>query len=175
MGGKVSMSFCLQQPNSEQRIRKLIIGDIAPVNHGVTSGGVPHILNSIVKCDISQYKDRREVDKALQKDIPNDKERGFVLTNLVVEGDKLKWKANVIELQKNLPTIMSFPNTLNIYRNPSLFLRGSNSNLVDEKYYERIQDLFPNYNLSVFEGKGHWIHEEDPVRFSKEVTEFLDQ
>lgn len=175
MGGKVSMSFCLLQANSEEIIRKLIVGDIAPVNHGITNGGVPHILNSIIKIDLSLYKDRRGVDQALKKDIPNDKERGFVLTNLQSDGDKLKWRANVIELHKNLSIIMNFPETKNIYRNPTLFMKGTLSNLVDSKYYERIQELFPNYSLSIYEGKGHWIHEEDPQRFGKEVVEFLDQ
>jgi esterase len=173
MGGKVGMQFCLNQ--SYGRVRRLIVGDTSPVHHRSTDSHVPLIVDSLMHINLAKYTDRRQVDHDLKLKVPNDGERGFVLANLVQEGEKLRWRANLPIIYDNMPKIMSFPLQGSNFVNPTLFLKGGKSKLVDNGYLPQIKHLFPNFQVAEFTEQGHWLHEEDPVRFVKEVTEFLDK
>ena len=58
---------------------------------------------------------------------------------------------------------------------PSLFLRGSESDYVDDPYIEVIHRHFSQAQVKTLDGAGHWLHAEQPQVFLQRVLAFLDE
>ncbi|MFT4970644.1 MAG: esterase, partial [Chitinophagales bacterium] len=76
MGGKVAMQFALTYPDY---VDKLIIADIAPVRY---QAGHNEIFKALRKVDLSQIKERKEVDEILATSIPEFGIRQFLMKGL---------------------------------------------------------------------------------------------
>lgn len=53
--------------------------------------------------------------------------RQFLLTNLVEVDGRFSWRVNLDSLAQHLDKILTFPQQLESYSGPTLFLRGGNS------------------------------------------------
>jgi esterase len=123
---------------------------------------------------LNEFKERKEIDEALSKDIPSKEERSFLLTNLIFKDEKISWRVNLKTILENLETLLSFPDTKSAdFKNPTLFLKGNKSPLVSEKFYGEIKEKFPNSKVVDF-NTGHWLHAEDPEKFLKVLSEFIN-
>jgi esterase len=56
---------------------------------------------------------------------------------------------------------------------PTLFIKGEVSAYIQEKHKSVIDQLFPNAQLEVMKGVGHWVHAEKPVVFNDLVLNFI--
>lgn len=56
--------------------------------------------------------------------------RQFLLTNLVEVGGRFSWRVNLDTLAQHLDKILTFPQQLEPYSGPTLFLLGGNSTYV---------------------------------------------
>ena len=65
MGGKTCMLLALQQP---KLISRLVVADIAPVPY---SHDYDHLIDPVLSVPLDLCESRSEVDKALQKNIPD--------------------------------------------------------------------------------------------------------
>jgi esterase len=60
------------------------------------------------------------------------------------------------------------------YQGPSLFLKGENSAYIQTKHQPIISQLFPNSEIRIIGGVGHWLHAEKPDEFNANVSEFIN-
>jgi pimeloyl-ACP methyl ester carboxylesterase len=57
---------------------------------------------------------------------------------------------------------------------PTLLVHGTADNVVDHRNSDLIADRIPGAQLEIFEGAGHLLFWEEPERFARLVTEFLE-
>ncbi len=60
------------------------------------------------------------------------------------------------------------------YEGPVLFLKGADSAYIQEKHRDEIRRLFPQAQLSIIEGTGHWLHAEKTETFVALCRRFLE-
>ena len=165
MGGKAAMTLALTQP---QKVRRLIVADIAPVAYGHTQ---QHNIDRMRSVDVAQTTNRQDALSQLTGLEPGLAE--FFLQSLDLK--EKRWKLNLDALQANMPAILSFPQIEGQFDGPTLFLTGANSHYVLPEHRDRIKSLFPKARFAKIPGAGHWLHAEKPREFEAAVRVFLDQ
>ncbi len=170
MGGKAAMAMALAHP---ERVRALVVADIAPVNYGTADHGHDDILDAMAGVDFGRVAGREDVDAALARVVTTPMVRQFLLTNLQREGDGWGWRLPVATLQQALPLLMDFPAYDDQYRGPSLFIHGQRSDYVQAEQAPAIRRLFPQAEITGVPGAGHWLHVEQPERFAEALGDWL--
>ncbi len=170
MGGKTVMEFSMLHPDL---IKKLIIVDIAPVSYEVHHYAIIDALESV---PLHEINSRKEAEIYLSEKINEPGVRQFLLKNLYwKEKELLSWRFNLKVLSNQIIPISQYSIQDGVFDGETLFIKGSNSNYILPIYTDRIQDKFPNYELNVIEGAGHWVHAEKMSEFSKHVLAFIEQ
>lgn len=168
MGGKLAMKLCSLYP---ERVKKLVVADIAPVRY---QHDYDDIINPILSLDLSAIKNRKEVDEQLSSSITDQRIRIFLLQNLVFQEGNARWKLNWTALKENLANIVGYEDINDwLINNESLFIRGKQSNYVNDDSWALIQTHFLKAELITISDAGHWLHAEQPELFFKSVLEFL--
>lgn len=175
MGGKIAMQVALEHP---QRVKKLIVADIAPVAYP------PHhneIIKGLQSIDFSRVEKRSDADQQLSAYVDDKGVRQFLLRNLALNENK-QWafKCQVDFIARCYPQIMQanyLPSKQNINEPPflgeTLFIKGGNSNYILAEHKAAIATLLPNSKAKIIQGAGHWLHAEKTIAFNKIVTDFL--
>ena len=167
MGGKTAMNFAVRYPG---RVRKLIVGDIAPryypIHHQV-------ILEGLNALDLSQLQSRKEADEHLAKFIPELGIRQFLLKSLGRDGQGFAWKINLPVITEKIEEVGKALEEGAIFEGPTLFLSGANSNYIQEKDLSDMKRHFPNFTWVSIPNAGHWLHAEQPQAVIKEIRNFL--
>ncbi|MGB1200105.1 MAG: alpha/beta fold hydrolase [Cognaticolwellia aestuarii] len=167
MGGKVAMELALTYP---ERVDKLIVADIAPVEYP------PHhnqIIDGLKAIDLSSVKGRKDADKQLANYVDNLSVRQFLLGNLTSKNGQFVFKCDIENIDKNYPNIMRTYQGSNTYSGPTLFIKGANSDYILPEHRAEIVRLFPQSRARVIQGAGHWLHAEKTIAFNRSVTSFL--
>lgn len=167
MGGKIAMTCALLQP---QRIKRLIIADIAPVSYPDKHNNVFLGLKFVQQ---SQVKSRHEADQLLSRYIETPEVRLFLLKSLQREGDQFKFLYDLDNLHNNYSLISAWPEFKNSFDNPTLFIKGANSDYIDLHNPQPIMAHFPNAKAKVINDTGHWLHAEKPKIFNRLIVNFL--
>ncbi|MEW6994509.1 alpha/beta fold hydrolase [Colwelliaceae bacterium MEBiC 14330] len=171
MGGKIAIQVALTHP---ERIAKLIVADIAPVQYP------PHhleIIEGLENIDLTKVKTRLDADKQLAPFVANVGVRQFLLRNLAInqQGD-FTFKCSVNDIARAYPQIMKanqLPVDKKPYTGPCLFIKGGASDYILPKHREAITKLLPESKAKIIQGAGHWLHAEKTVAFNKIVSEFI--
>jgi esterase len=167
MGGKTAMQFALSFP---ERVKKLIVVDIAP---RVYPRLHDEIFQALMSIDLSELESRGQVDIELAKKIPDVTMRQFLMKNLARDDSgKLVWKANLEALNESYAEIAREIHSIRPFVNPALFVKSNRSGYVMDADIPGIKRLFPNAQIAGVDA-GHWIHAEEPARFSEIVLKFL--
>jgi esterase len=167
MGGKIAMELALTYP---ERVDKLIVADIAPVEYP------PHhnqIIDGLKAIDLSSVKGRKDADKQLANYVDNLSIRQFLLGNLTSKNGQFVFKCDIENIDKNYPNIMRTYQGSNTYSGPTLFIKGANSDYILPEHRAEIVRLFPQSRARVIQGAGHWLHAEKTIAFNRSVTSFL--
>lgn len=167
MGGKIAMELALTYP---ERVDKLIVADIAPVEYP------PHhnqIIDGLKAIDLSSVKGRKDADKQLANYVDNLSVRQFLLGNLASKNGQFIFKCDIENIDKNYPNIMRTYQGSNTYSGPTLFIKGANSDYILPEHRAEILRLFPQSRARVIQGAGHWLHAEKTIAFNRSVTSFL--
>lgn len=167
MGGLVSMLFALLYP---QLVYKLIVVDIAPKSYKLNYKQEFAAL----KMDVSHYKSREEIDRDMEKILPDSFIRKFLQMNLErLESGGYRWKLNVQGLENsrsalewNVPENAQFSNEV-------LFVFGENSDYVSDLDTGLIYKFFPNSHIKFIPNAGHYLHYTHSSEFLSHVKEFL--
>ena len=166
MGGKAAMVLALHHP---EKVRKLIVADIAPVAYSHTQ---TPMIDAIRKIDLDAIKTRGDADRQLQTHIPEPGVRAFLLQSLDVKARR--WRLNLDVLKAQMDDITGFPDVAGQFEGRTLFLSGADSDYVLPEYRDRIRELFPNSIFTKIPGAGHWLHAEKPREFEAAIKTFLD-
>ena len=152
MGGLVSMGFALSHPEA---VRGLIVVDILPRVYR------PDFSQEFaaLSLDLSQYKNRREIDAAMEKFVPDLQVRQFLQMNVERSDRGFRWKLNVPALESGEflqgPDFSVFQHR---YEGPALLVAGGQSNFTRQSDLPLFTNYFPNATIEVLEDCGHWLH-----------------
>ena len=168
MGGKVAMQFALDYPDM---VDKLIVVDIAP---RVYKRGHDDVFDAIYAIDLKSIQSRKEAEMAMEKFMPDFGTRQFLLKNLDRRDDgSYHWKMNLPILHTYYEEIIQEVGSNRKFLNPTLVIKGGNSNYIKEKDEPDFLNLFPNYELISIPNAGHWVHAEQAETFYLTVKHFL--
>lgn len=171
MGGKIAIQVAIEQP---QRIKKLLIADIAPVSYP------PHhleIIKGLQTIDLSKVMKRKDADVQLAPFVDNLGVRQFLLRNLALNSQgKFTFKCSLSNISLCYPQIMK-ANELTAnqapYNGPTLFIKGGQSDYILPDHRKAIVALLPNSKAKIIQGAGHWLHAEKTLAFNKIVVNFI--
>jgi pimeloyl-ACP methyl ester carboxylesterase len=167
MGGKVAMQFAYLYP---ERLRKLVVVDIAPRAYP------PHTLNAVdalLNLDLASVSRLSQADEQLQPAIPDTSERLSHLKNLKRgENGTYHWQVNLDTIRRNYQFI-SGAVTDGTYREASLFVRGVNSDYIQDADWDEVLECFPLAQLKTIPNAGHWVHIQARQLFVKTVLDYL--
>lgn len=166
MGGKASMMMALSQPGN---LRRLVVADIAPVAYSHTQ--LPYI-QAMRAVDLSAITRRSDAEAQLAAQGVERALQSFFTQSLDLTGKR--WKLNLKALERNMPAIMTFPETEATWDGPTLFLTGAESNYVRPEHREIIRAHFLRPRFARIPGAGHWLHADRPREFEAAVRTFLD-
>ena len=181
MGGKTAMRFALEHP---KRINKLVVLDIAPKsyasfsNYAQITNNHQLIINTMLNVQFEKVTSRQDIDRQLEKNLPDDKLRQFLLKN--VERQKngsYRWRLNLEVIKSTLELVMDGFSMLNPETNrstlPAIFIRGENSGYIIDEDSLIIRKFFKNAELVSIPNAGHWLHAEQPELLIKTLAYFL--
>jgi esterase len=170
MGGKVAMKLSHLEPD---RINLLVVADIGPVTY---RHDYDDLIDAVLRMDLASVGNRKQADVNLTDGIPDPRIRMFLLQNLVVNEDGLKWKLNWKALKENISQIIGFDDISDWHiQTPTLFIYGGQSNYLNTEVRELIPRHFSSASFSCIEDAGHWLHAEQPQIFYNKVNDFLTQ
>lgn len=177
MGGKVAMRIASIHPG---RIARLIVVDIAPKAYS------PHhqsILDALCAIDTAELASRRDADEQLANVVDDPSTRAFLLKNLVRNTTSttdqnaskagFSWQFNLYGIRNNYAQLTEAPQLQTPYDGPTLFIKGAESDYLQDADREMVMQAFPKAKLKVIGGAGHWPHAEKPDIFDRIVGQFL--
>ncbi|WP_264565537.1 alpha/beta fold hydrolase [Flavobacterium sp. N3904] len=168
MGGKIAMLLATTYP---KLIDKLVVADIGPKYYA------PHhqdILAGLNAVDFSVKPSRNEVEEVLKNYIPDFGTRQFLMKSLYwQEPGQLAFRFNLSVFNHKIDQIGKALNPDSVFKKPTLFIRGGNSNYILDSDFENIKKHFPNSDIQTIPNVGHWLHAENPKMFYELVNAFL--
>jgi pimeloyl-ACP methyl ester carboxylesterase len=168
MGGKAAMMLALTRP---ELVRRLVVGDIAPVPYGHTQQGYIDAMRGL---DLRGLTTRGEADRRLAAAVPDAGIRAFLLQSLDLKADPPRWRLNLDALEANMAAILGWPEADACFDGPTLFLAGAASDYIRPEHRAAIRTLFPAARIARVAGAGHWLHADRPKAVSATVRAFLD-
>ncbi|MBU2097464.1 MAG: alpha/beta fold hydrolase [Gammaproteobacteria bacterium] len=171
MGGKVAMQLALIAP---ERIKRLVIADVAPVQYGGERGEHDEIFEGLCAIDLAALGSRADADTQLAAHVSDEVVRQFLLSNLV-RGDSggFRWRINLPVLKACYPKLREAPVADKPYTGDVLFLRGDLSDYILPSHRDEVLRHFPKAKVKTITQTGHWLHAEKPETFNRLVTDFL--
>ncbi|MFO7992718.1 MAG: alpha/beta fold hydrolase [Marinobacter sp.] len=176
MGGKTAMQVALRAP---QRVERIIVADIAPVTYHPRHDVV---LEGLKAMDLGLIRSRQDADRALAEYVEEPGVRQFLLKNLVRVADDddrsdhpglYRWRLNLPVIEQCYPKLAEAPEGDGPFEGPVLFIKGADSAYIQEKHRDDIRRLFPDADLRIINGTGHWLHAEKPDSFAALCRRFL--
>ncbi|MEO8935741.1 MAG: alpha/beta fold hydrolase [Burkholderiaceae bacterium] len=170
MGGKVAMTLALTDP---ARVGSLIVVDIAPVSYGDHFSTYTQAMRGV---DAVQATSRDEIRRVLLQTIPDDRIVGFLMTNLVRQGEQYDWRINLMALAASMHEIGSFPESLAglTFEGPVTVIDGERSDYVSAGDRPRFLAHFPAARFVTIADAGHWLHADQPEPFIAAVRAALN-
>lgn len=163
MGGKVAMMLCML---ASERIKKLIIIDIAPVQYDMKK--YDNISNAIEYVNKFGTKDRITAVRLMQQYIHNK----LLITFLLKSFHQGSWKFNFSFIKKNYYNIGDW-NTYFTWWGPALFIKGTHSLYLHSKYICDLYHQFPNTVIHNVPNAGHWVHYDNPKYVLNIIKKFI--
>jgi pimeloyl-ACP methyl ester carboxylesterase len=167
MGGKTVMNFAVTYP---ERVRKLIVGDIAPRHYPIHHQRILEGLNAL---NLQTLQSRKEADEQLAAFIPELGIRQFLLKSLGRDANGFAWKVNLPVITEQIEEVGKALEAGTVFEGPTLFLGGANSSYIQQQDLPDINTHFPNAEWISIPNAGHWLHAEQPQAVVLEMRKFL--
>lgn len=168
LGGKVAMELALRHP---ERVKSLVVLDIAPVSYP------PHhndVFAGMFALEPQRLQSRSEADQKMQPHVPEAAVRSFLLKNLVREPEGgFAWRMNLPVIHRDYAQLIASNRADAIFNGNTLFIKGGNSDYLQEKYRDQIMARFPKATIKIVPDTGHWLHAEKPDLVARLVKQFL--
>jgi esterase len=168
LGGKVAMEFALRHPD---RVNGLAIIDIAPKAYQPRH---VRLMQALLALDLSSFRNRTEVIRALEPAAPALPFRQWLAKNLETDSSGgLKWKVNLPALLRNYPALTGAVRGGRQFHGRTLLLRGGKSDYVRNEDETLAREHFPKLEMRTIEGAGHWLHAEASGEFLESCEAFF--
>lgn len=162
MGGKVAMQLTELIPDD---IDKIIVIDIAPVTYTVDSH--VQVFTAIHTCLQQNVTDKKIVQNILSQYL-DERTMQFLLKSFKFE----HWLFNFKSIQQNYSTILGWQE-IPPYFDGVLFIKGSDSDYINEDYQADILLQFPYAIIETVDGAGHNVHTEKTQEVVTLIEDFL--
>lgn len=171
MGGLVVMYYSLlQEQENLPSISRIIIQDIAPRSY-------PFVYEKEVAAmslDISKCRSRSEIDDLMSELVPDTFIRQFLQMSLERREDgSYRWKLNVDGISHSRKMFGDVFTKLSSIGLPSLFILGELSPYIKSSDQDLIRSLFPNSEIEVLEGAGHYLQHTHAEKFLSIISNWL--
>ena len=168
LGGKVAMQLAM---TDAARLKSLVVVDIAPVKYQDNN---TEIINNLYDLSKAFIKDRKMADSFLSKQGVEPFVRAFLLKNLRRNAaGNFELKININAIKANYENHLSVAPVGDFFTAPCLFLKGENSDYIEQQHLPIIQSIFPKSSVKTIEAVGHWLHAEKPELFNQMVLQFI--
>lgn len=165
MGGKIAMWFAMHYP---ERVDKLMVADIAPVNYDHSFDAMIHALKQV---PLDQLANRKHAEEFLADAIPDVSFRQFLLQNLLLKDGKYYWRINLDFIQKTAHHIVGFPEPIQpVYPHNALFLAGEHSAYIQPA---AVMAKFPKAEIVQIPDAGHWLYVQAPDAFCNAINDWM--
>ncbi|MBV7315201.1 alpha/beta fold hydrolase [Shewanella sp. NIFS-20-20] len=168
MGGKIAMATALSAP---ERVAALVVADIAPVAY---SPRHLHILDSLARLPLTELTSRQHAGQLLNQAGIDEGMVQFLLKNLRRNDAGFSWKMDLETMTRDYPEIIGWPYQGQSYLGPCIFIRGGDSDYVQEHHRQAIISQFPAVQAKSILATGHWLHAQKPEAFNRLVMRFLN-
>lgn len=169
LGGKVAMQVALAQP---ERVASLVVADIAPVNYQPSHQTVFAALNAVAQ---AKCESREAAAEVMAQHLKETDVIQFLLTSLRRSQEGvMTWRLDREGLQTAYPDLLAAPVGGHRYDGPTLFIKGGDSNYIQQEHWPDIQSLFSQAEIKVMADCGHWLHAQKPQLFNSTVERFLE-
>ena len=168
MGAKVALQLAINQPDMVNRLISVDMGikRIAS-NHNT-------IFNALQAVDINSVRSRKEVDKILSPLVTDVGIRLFLMKNLTRnKRGGYKWKMNLDVIHSNYNEILMPLEVTENFDNPTLFIRGQNSNYIMGEDWPILSKFYTDAQLVTVPDAGHWVHADQPDVLLSEIRKWL--
>ena len=167
LGGKTAMQFAVSYPKF---LHKLIIVDISPRFYPIHHD---KIIEGLKMLDFSVLKSRSQADAVLSEYIEEADVRQFLLKSMYwKEKGKLDFRFNLKSISQNIANVGEALDKEASCSVPSLFIKGGNSNYINDYDEELIFKHFIDAEIQTLDDVGHWPHAEKPQEFFEMTVRF---
>lgn len=170
MGGKTAMKYAVR---TKSPIKGIIVVDIAPRFYK------PHhqqYIAGLMAVDLNKITNRAEAEAAMAPIISDFGIRQFLLKNLYRTDEGIfAWRFNLDAIASQIENIGEELSDSYISEIPTLFIKGENSDYIQDKDLASIKSIFPKSEVKTILGAGHWIHAEKPEEFLTMVLNFIQK
>lgn len=169
LGGKVAMELALTEP---QKIKRLVVADIAPVKYEHRH---TNVFKGLLSIDPANLKSRVDADFALSALVPEKPVRSFLLKNLQksTQAGGFEWRMNLNGIHNSYADMIS-ANSDRCVDVPVLFLKAEHSDYILAEHQTDIQKRFSDASFKQVANTGHWLHAEKPDLIARLTNRFLD-
>ncbi len=170
MGGKIVMQTVSESPN--------IARGIVVVDMGLKKYPLRHIhyINTMLDVDFDTFSKRSEVSHFFMEKMGNKNVVQLLLKNLEWKNkNRLGWRLNIQNISENIDFILDAINCEQKYTKPALFIRGSNSEYIEDKDIDSIKRCFPSMHLATITDAGHWVYTDNYNAFYNTLYRFLKE
>jgi esterase len=168
MGGLAAMGYALHRPSE---VRALAVVDIGPRAY---RRGYEAEFRAL-RLDLSGYRSRTEIDRALAALLPDERTRRFFQTSLESGPQGFRWTVNGPALEASTLLRGQEPAFEGRYEGPTLLIRGGASPFVGEEDQTRMAVLFPKLRVLTISGADHWVQASAPQAFRDAMANFLQE
>lgn len=168
MGGKAAMMLALNHPD---HVRKLAVLDIAPFAYAHNQSPLIDAMESVA---LTGLRLRSEADARLAARVGEPGVRAFLLQSLDLKSDPPRWKFNLPVLRDQMPLLVGWPDApKGSFTGPALFLAGAESEYCRAPQLEAIRAYFPQPEIRILAGAGHWLHADRPQDVADRIAAFF--
>jgi len=170
MGGKVAMNFALEYP---ALLDQLVVIDISPGRYPACSMH-SDIINAMLSINFQEVTSRNHVETLLQKAIPDNRVRQFILKNLYYRAPKeLAWRPDLEAIKNNLDAIFDGIQADRQFNKPALFVKGGLSDYITSADEALIRRMFPLALIKTIPSATHWVHADAPTELCRLLSASL--
>lgn len=168
MGAKTAMALALLEP---QLVDKIVAVDNAPLAHELSKDFSVY-LEGMRACSSLRTGDQKKMLETIHPFCKDLSIAYFLLSNFKKINGKYVCRIPLDVIERSLPNIADFevqgrcPNEL-------MLVRGSTSPFVPESAIPKTKKLFPNTCVHTL-NSGHWVIQEQPVKFLNLLTKFVN-